>query len=324
MSETSDTQIGAGGGARKFAQRAIATVAVLGLLAWVVWRAWQDAGEVDWGGLQLRPELLVAAVLLPVAAFAVQGLAWVVMMRGLGYRLGWLAGVRAYLLSLLGNYIPGKVFIMVIRAQVAREQGLPGLPVAASVVLETLLRIVVGAVLAAGMLHWMGLGQIYLGGLIALVLVAGVIAHPRVFHALGNWALRKMGREPMPKAIGATDLAIVMIGYVGFWALYVVGFCLLVEGIMGDEVRSVAGMGVAFIASQISSNLAFFAPVGLGVSDATLAEGLRLAGAVGAAGVVAVVARVWRTACELIAIGCGYAMGARVARGDDGSATSPD
>ena len=48
-------------------------------------------------------------------------------------------------MSLLGNYVPGKVLIMVIRAQVARQQGLPGLPVAGSVVLETLLRTMVGA-----------------------------------------------------------------------------------------------------------------------------------------------------------------------------------
>ena len=42
-----------------------------------------------------------------------------------------------------------------------------------------------------------------------------------------------------------------------------------------------------------------------------LAEALRVTGSVGAAGVLAIIARVWRTACELLAVGVGYALGAR-------------
>mgnify|MGYP001107234192 CR=1 FL=1 len=292
-------------------KRVIAALAVLALLAWVVRRAWDDAAGVDWQGLEIRPGLLAVAIILPVCAFALQGVMWVVMMRGMGYRLGWLAGVRAYLLSLLGAYLPGKVLIMVIRAKVASEQGLPGLPVAGSVALETLLRTVVGSALAAIGVWWLGVGEVYVVGLAVLIVGAAVVAHPRVFHALAGFLLTRLGRDPLPQALSLSCLTTLLLGYLGFWVLYGAGFCVMVWAVLGEQVGAVAGLGVSFIASQISGNLAVFAPGGLGVSDATLAEALRVTGSVGAAGVLAIIARVWRTACELLAVGLGYALGAR-------------
>jgi len=287
-------------------KRVLATAAVLLLLAWVVWRAWGDVSAVHWRGLALRPELLGLAVVLPLLAFAVQAVTWVVMMRGLGYGLGWWAGLRAHLLSLLGNYVPGKVLIVVIRAGAVQRHGLPGLPVAGSVVLETLLRTVVGALLAAAGLYWMGLGQGYAAGLLALLLLFGALGHPRVFHALGDWLLVRLGRDPIPRRLAARDIALMMLGYLGFWLLYGAGFCLLAWGVLGAQARGTAALGVSFVVSQISSNLAVFAPVGLGVSDATLAEVLRVTGAVMAGGLLALVARAWRTVCELLGAGLGY------------------
>lgn len=289
--------------------RLLVILAVLALLAWVLWRAWGDVRAVDWRGLRLVPGLLVPAVLLPVLAFAVQGLSWVVMMRGLGYRLGWAAGVRAYGLSLLGGYVPGKFLIMVIRAQVARQQGLPGLPVAGSVVLETLLRTMVGGTLAMAGLYWMGLGRAYLGGLLVLIVLSAAVAHPRVFHAAADYLLRRLGREPLPRRLRPADLALLMLGYLLFWALYSAGFCCLAWGVMASQVGGAAGLVMSFIISQISSNLAVFAPVGLGVSDAALAEVLRLAGAATATGVLALVARIWRTVCELLTVGLAWLAG---------------
>ena len=54
-------------------KRVVAALAVLALLAWVVRRAWHDAAGVDWQGLEVRPGLLAVAIVLPVCAFALQG-----------------------------------------------------------------------------------------------------------------------------------------------------------------------------------------------------------------------------------------------------------
>lgn len=293
--------------------RVLGTLLVAVLLAWVLWRAWSDAAAVDWRGLRLVPGALVLSVLLPMLAFIVHGLTWVVLMRSLGYVVGWWSGMRACVMSQLGNYVPGKVVIMAIRAQVARSQGLPGIPVAGSVLLETVLRTVVGAVLVAAGLYGVGQGQHYLTGLLALIGVLVLIAHPRVFHALADWLLVKLGRDPLPRRLRLADLALLMFGYVLFWILYAAGFCCLAWGTSQAHLVAAPGLALSFILAQISSTVAVFAPVGLGVSDATLAELLRLVGAVSAAGVLALLARVWRTLCELLTVGLVW-LGGRCSR----------
>jgi hypothetical protein len=295
-------------------KRAGAAVVVAVLLGWVVWRAWQDAQQLEWEGLRIRPGLLAGSVACMAGALFFQGVLWVVMMRGWGYGLGWVAGMRACVVSLLGNYIPGKVFVMVVRAQVARQHGLPGLPVASSVVLETALRNLVAAVVAALGLHWLGLGRAYLLGLVAFLVISVIVAHPAVFHPLINYLLRKLGREPLPARLSAHDLVTLLLGYLVFWGLYAGGFCLMAYATMGTEVHRGAGLVVSVLMAQIGSTLAVFAPAGLGVADATVEGVLRLTGAVAAAGVLAVVTRVWRTAAEMTAIGIAWALGA--GRGD--------
>ena len=215
----------------------------------------------------------------------------------------------ACVVSQLGNYIPGKVFIMVVRAQVASQHGLPGLPVASSVVLETVLRNLVAAVVAALGLHWLGLGTAYQAGLIGFLIISAAVAHPAAFHPLVQWLLRRLGRDPLPRRLAAQSILLLLMCYLAYWCLYAGGFCLMAYGTMGAQVGRPTGLVISVLLAQIGSTLAVFAPVGLGVADATLERGLALTMAVSAPGVLALVTRVWRTLTELAAIGLAWLLG---------------
>ena len=314
-------------------KKAAAVIAVAALVGWVVWGAWQDAREVEWPGLQVRPGLVAASMVMLAGAMFVHGLVWVLMMRGLGYRLGWVAGMRAAVLSQLGNYIPGKVFIMVVRAQVARQHGLPGLPVASSVVLETVLRnLVAGGIIAVGLLELglepgigerlsgQGLGGAYGGALVAFLVVSAIAAHPWVFERLVSFLLLRLGRDPLPRGLSGLSTILLLAGYFLYWALYVGGFRLLAFGTMGAQVTGGWGLTISVLLAQIGSTLAVFTPVGLGVADATLAGVLTLTGAASAPYVLSVVTRVWRTVTELMAIGIAWLLG----RGAGGQEPPPE
>ncbi|MEA3403707.1 MAG: lysylphosphatidylglycerol synthase transmembrane domain-containing protein [Armatimonadota bacterium] len=284
-------------------KRVAATLAVAALLGWVIWRAWYDARRIDWGSLDIDPGLVALSVVLYGLGFVWHGLVWVVMMRALGYRLGWLPGLRASVLSQLGNYIPGKVFIVLFRAQVATRYGVPALPVAGTTALETLLRNILAALLAALGLYHIGVGASYVPALLVIAAVSVVFAHPRVFHALADWALRTLGRPPLPARLTGPQVALLLVCYLVYWAAQTYAFWLLVRGTLGAEIGDFPALATAMLASQIGSTLAVFAPVGLGAADATLAEVLKLTGGVRAPYVVALVARVWRTVSEMVEIG---------------------
>ncbi|MGI5820206.1 MAG: lysylphosphatidylglycerol synthase domain-containing protein [Armatimonadota bacterium] len=287
-------------------KRIAAVLVVGGLLAWVIHRAWQDAGTIDWSALEIRPGMIGLSVVVVLVAWGWHGALWSVMIRGLGYDLGPLAAVRASLVGNLGNYIPGKVFIVIIRARLVRGAGVPGMVVASSVVLETLLRNLVAALMAAVGLWYLGAGGSYLSALAVLVVASVVVVHPAVFNRLTDYALRKLGRPPLPRHLRMRSLVTLLVGYAVYWSFYVLAFFLLTRGTLGAEMADLPGLSVALLISLIASMIAVFTPVGLGVADATLAGVLALTGAVGAPGVLAVIMRVWRTVTEVGIAGVGW------------------
>ena len=298
-------------------RRVAGTLVVLALLAWVLRRAWLEARAIDWASLQVRPGLIAVSVLLIVVGLFWQGVLWVLMMRGLGYRLPMVAGTRAGVVSLVGNYVPGKLLILVFRAGLVRRYGVPGVPVASSVVLETILRNIVAAILAVVGLWWLGVGNSYLPMLVLVLVVSVVVVHPAVFNPLTDFLLRRLGRPPLPRRLRVRQIIGLTAGFVPFWALYAGGLFLMARGTLGATTADAPGLTVALLVSMIFSTLAVFAPVGLGVADATLAGILTLTGMASGAGVLAVVARVWRTLAEMLAAGLAWVLPAGAGAAED-------
>ncbi len=295
-------------GLLKFVKRAAAVIVVVVLLGWVIHRAWIDARTIDWASLEMKPGMIGLSVVAVLVAWCWHGVLWGFMLRALGYRVGLFSAARAALVGNLGNYIPGKVFIVILRGKLVEQDGVPMVSCASSVVLETLLRNMVAAILAAVGLWHLGVGGSYLGGLALLLVISLIVVHPRVFNPLTDWVLRKLNRSPLPCHLRKRDLAALLVGYGLYWSIYAMAFFFLARGTLGAEWSSFVALTVALLISLIASMLAVFTPVGLGVADATLAGVLTLTGAVSGAGVFAVIMRVWRTVTELAIAGVGYVL----------------
>lgn len=102
-------------------------------------------GEYQW---ELRPLWLVvsgaafALGLIPMAWF------WHRTLAALGYPTPMLVALRAYILSQLGKYVPGKAMVVILRVAAVRRWA-PSMRIAiVSVFLETLTMMAVGAFLA--------------------------------------------------------------------------------------------------------------------------------------------------------------------------------
>lgn len=289
-------------------KRVAAAVVVIALLAWVLHRAWLDARTIDWEALEMQPALIGLSVLLVLCAWCWHGVLWSFMIRSLGYDLRTLVAMRAALVGNLGNYIPGKIFIVLLRAKLVQGEGVPGVIVASSVVLETLLRNMVAAMLAAVGLWHLGVGKSYLGGLALLLVISVIAVHPAIFNRLSDFALRKLNRPPLPRRLRKRQLAALLAGYAVYWCLYASAFFLLARGTLGAELSDLPAVAIALFISLIASMLAVFTPVGLGVADATLTGVLSVTGAVTGAAVLAVIFRVWRTLTEVAVAGVGWVL----------------
>jgi uncharacterized membrane protein YbhN (UPF0104 family) len=128
-------------------------ITVLLIVAWGVRRtivsAVEQLGEFPW---QVQPQWLVAAGGLYLLGMFPMGLFWYCSLRALGQRPALAATMRAYYIGHLGKYVPGKAMVVVLRAGLLRGTQVQTSVAAASVFLETLTMMAVGAFLAAGIL----------------------------------------------------------------------------------------------------------------------------------------------------------------------------
>jgi uncharacterized membrane protein YbhN (UPF0104 family) len=252
-------------------------LAVLGLLVWAIRRTLVDAwAEISAARFFIRPEWLVVSGVLYLVGMMPCGWFWHRVLVRLGQRPTWLESQRAYFIGHLGKYVPGKALVVILRAGLVRGPRVDVTVAAASVFVETLTQMAVGAFIAALILVVMFHDQTYLTLLaVGLMVVAALPTHPAVFVRLvrmtGLARYKPQAIETLEKLDSATVLAawpMIALGWFviggSLWAtLRAIG----VEGadFPSDLLRLTAVASLAVVAGFLS-----LIPGGLGVRDLVL------------------------------------------------------
>ena len=237
---------------------------------------------------------LLASMILLIAGFLCAAAGWSQALAKAGYRVGFGESLAALGLSIFGNYMPGKVWLIVGRAgYVARRRGYPLGEVTVASLNAQLISLWTGLVVGAvGLLLLDGLrlwGPLVLAMFIALSLVifSGVV------HRVVERILRAMLGKPL--VIPLLELRqtwLVMPWFILGWLAWALAFALFVDSASMREMVLLDGLGFPLAATI--GILAIFSPGGLGAREAVLAGYLMLAGATGTeATTVAVAARLW-------------------------------
>jgi uncharacterized membrane protein YbhN (UPF0104 family) len=151
--------------------------------------------------LRLNIPLLLLAMAAHVAAMLCWEGYWLRLVHGLGEKLSFLTGGRAYFVSQLGKYVPGKALAIVLRVDLARSAGVRTSVAAMTAIYEVLTSMAAGALVAAVLLPLLKSDQAELGWrAFGLLAVAGVPILPGVF----NWLAARVARPFIPA--GATPL----------------------------------------------------------------------------------------------------------------------
>lgn len=128
--------------------KAVVAAAVLIGVGLHVRKTWKDLGSK--GGL---PRIDVSWMALAVVLYAIGlcgfGLYFVRVMRSTSTPVGTFAGLRAYLISQLGKYVPGKALVVVMRVGLVTPSGARAAPAAFAALYETLTMMAYGALVAA-------------------------------------------------------------------------------------------------------------------------------------------------------------------------------
>lgn len=268
------------------------------------WRA-MPHGMGDRGPTVRWPTLILASVIW-IASFLQLVELWTRSFAWWGSRIGWLQGVKSFMLSNLARYIPGAVWQFAGMAAMTSAAGASPAAATLGVLLLQFVLLTTGLALTLAFApnflgpwaHRLSSAQLFA---VAVLLTAGLTAAlPRVMPVVDRWAERILKRSlPLPSP-PPWAFAMYVFRCAASWWVYGLGFWLFTRALLGAGAPSARVAITAYIASYVAGLLAVFAPGGLGVRELGLVILLRGSLGTDAAAVIALASRLWLVSIELI------------------------
>lgn len=259
---------------------------------------------------EARPTDLVLAGLAYLAGLGCCAAFWLSLLRRLGGHLDFWPGLRAYTISHLGKYPPGKGWALVLRVALSAQAGTrPGLA-ALSGAYETLTMMASGAIVAAVLLTLRPSDDPHhLWWALALFVVAGMPILPGVFNRIVYHLSRRFVRGDTLPSIGIGTLGAGLALTSSCWIFFGVSLIAVLRSLEPQPgpidlslcLNCIAIVAVSYVAGFVSST-----PGGLGVRELLMQTFLAPRLGDLRAVVAVILLRLLWTAAELIAAAAIY------------------
>ena len=180
---------------------ALAKVALFAILCWAIYYAFVSGNETlsahTW---HVEPEWLVVSGVLYLLGVLPSAVFWHSVLVHAGQEVRLFPAVRAYYISQLGKYVPGKWMVIVLRRALVEGPKVENTVVAASVFFETFTMLAVGAAISAVVLLIGHHEQLLLiAAAVGSTALLGVPTIPVVF----RWLVRILGVDKLNPTAGA-------------------------------------------------------------------------------------------------------------------------
>jgi uncharacterized membrane protein YbhN (UPF0104 family) len=273
--------------------------------------------DLELFGWTFRPGWLTAALALGTADLVLMGWVWVLLFRSLGGRVGAGEGIRVWMTTNLGRYIPGKIWQLSGLALYMRERRGAGAAALTAAGLYQALVLGTGVAVAASTLGGQFLAD---GALLPTIILLGallvVLLQPSIASRISTALASRFDESPPEAPLGRGALWAATSGLVAAWLVNGLGLWCVWRGAGGSVDPGPLTMAGVYSAAYVAGYIVLFAPGGLVVREGALAALLAVtAGVPASVGVaVAILARLWTTATELLGVGIVWAW--RAARGE--------
>lgn len=252
---------------------------------------------------EVRPALLLLSVGVLALAFVIGVWIWQLILRRFSIVIRYRTLARIWFLTNVARYIPGKIWQFVGVAQMGGAAGLPRLTAVTSLALQ--MGFTLAAALIVGVLLLPASGDIA-GRIVAslrwLTPIALLAVHPRAI-GLGLVLLRRITRREVADWRGSWGEGVWLLTLAGLaWLVYGTAFYLFLQALIPLPAAAlppvVAMNALAFAAGYV----VLIAPAGLGAKEASLAGFLSMLVPLPVAAALAVAARLWTMAGELLPV----------------------
>ncbi len=288
-------------------------VVIFGFLVLTVVDQW---AEIKDQGVHFHVLWLIPAFIVLPAFYAINALGWDLILRFLGYRIGFGRAQVAWGQPLLARYVPGSVLYVLGRVLLSERAGVPRRITIASIVYEQALQATSAIVVSAYffIVHPDLEGQPWRWAVLLLIPAAIALLHPRIFGPLADRALRAFGREPLPEVVSLRGVIALLAFYALNWGVIAVGIYCVARSVSMISASDILIVGAAQAVGYVAALATLIAPAGLGVRDAAFAwavKGATPGGSFAVGSLIAIAVRGVQTVVEVIYVGIVTALGRR-------------
>lgn len=283
---------------RRWAVGVLALLAVVCLTLFVATQ-WSRLPDIRW---RLQPGWLAICVVALAGFQALQAQLWGWILHGLGSRLAMAKAWSIFSVTLLARYVPTNLALVVGRTAMGEREGVPKRVTLAGIVYQLGLTFAGAAAVGAYFVIVLPQlsGQPVRFAALALPVIALVALDPRVFHRLADFALRRLGREPLPGSLSRPlVLAFTAVSAISF-ALAGVAVWALAEAIHGVDAADIPTVIGAYSVGYAVSVLTIVLPGGLGAREGAMVAALSPVMSLTVALAVAVAIRLLQVGVELV------------------------
>jgi hypothetical protein len=295
----------------RLALQAGLAVVIFGFLVLTVIDQWS---EIQDEGVHFHVGWLIPAIVVLPAFFVLSAYGWDLILRSLGFPIGFGQAQVAWGQPLLARYVPGSVLYVLGRVLLSERAGVPRRITIASIVYEQAISATSAIIVAAYFIirHPDLQGQSLRFAVLLLIPAAIALLHPKVFGPLANRALRALGREELPEAIPLGRILALIVFYCLVWLWSAVGIYFIARSITFIPVEDLILVGSAQAIGYFVALVTLVAPAGLGVKDAAFAWAVKAAlpsRSFAFGSLIAIAVRGVMTVAELIYVGTVTALG---------------
>jgi hypothetical protein len=283
-------------------RRILSAVLILAAFAFLGLEIARNVDELRNFRWAFRPGILLASLLLLVGVFCWGILVWRAVLRRFGVESDFLPLARVWFVSNVSRYIPGMVWQFVSLAQLGGKMGVPATTTVTSLLVQMGFNLIAAILVGAALLPSALAGDLRVALEVVrwLAPLALLLVHPAVIRFLLHHTSRLARREVLvwhgswPGGVWLLLLASVS------WLLFGAALFLFLRSFTNLEIAVLPTMAAVNAFAFLAGYLAFFAPGGLGFKEAALT--LLLSGIVppAIAASLAVAARLWNIAGEVL------------------------
>jgi hypothetical protein len=288
-------------------------VVVFGFLVLTVIDQWS---EIQSEGVHFHVLWLIPALVILLLYYVLAAFGWDLILRSLGYRIGFGQAQVAWGQPLLARYVPGSILYVLGRVLLSERAGVPRRISIASIVYEQAISATSAIVVAAYFIikHPDLQGYPERWAVLLLIPAAVIILSPRVFGPLANRALAAFGRDPLPVVMPLRHVIGLILYYSCNWLVVAFGIYAIARSVTHIPYSDILLVGSAQAIGYFAALVTLVAPAGLGVRDAAFAWAVKAAlpsrsFAVGS--LISIAVRGVTTVAELMYVGAVTAIGRR-------------